>query len=162
MKTNLEIFYLRVTGKSVRYQRKEVNLSRRGGDPDRMIRSLIHEKRRASSGKVEEKEFIVHSTSWRYAKPDKVILTYVAYSDELKFEKGKAKSLPLRNLRTISRKSHKPRSRADLEKKVVSHAIRHIAFLIQTGDQDDFKSALNKETVDVFEKLWVSLAGEIL
>jgi hypothetical protein len=40
--------------------------------------------------------------------------------------------------------------------------MRHIAFLIQTGDQDDFKSALNKETIKVFEDLWVSLAGEIL
>ena len=162
MKTSLEIFYLRVVGKSVRYQRKEANLSRSGGDPDRMIRSLIHEKRRASSGKVEEKEFIVHSTSWRYAKPGKVILTYVAYSDELKFEKGKAKSLSLKKLRTISKKSRKPSSQAELEKKVVSHAMRHIAFLIQTGDQNDFKSALNQETIEVFEKLWVSLAGEIL
>ena len=162
MKTSLEIFYLRVVGKSVRYQRKEANLSRRGGDPDRMIRSLLHEKRRASSGKVQEKEFIVHSTSWRYAQPNKIILTYVAYSDELEFEKGKAKSLSLKKLRTISKKSRKPASRAELEKKVVSHAMRHIAFLIQTGDQDDFKSALNKETTEVFEKLWVSLAGEIL
>lgn len=162
MKTSLEIFYLRVLGKSVRYQRKEANLSRRGGDPDRMIRTLIHEKRRASSGKVEEKEFIVHSTSWRYAKLGKVILTYVAYSDELKFEKGKAKSLSLKKLRTISKKSRKPTSQTELEKQVVSHAMRHIAFLIQTGDQDDFKSALTKKTVEVFEELWVSLAGEIL
>jgi hypothetical protein len=161
MKTSLEIFYLRVVGKSVRYQRKEANLSRRGGDPDRMIRTLIHEKRRASSGSVQEKEFIVHSTSWRYTKPGKVILTYVAYSDELNFEKGKAKSLPLKKLRTVSKKSRKPASRAELEKKVVSHAMRHIAFLIQTGDQDDFKSALTKETIEIFEELWVSLAGEI-
>lgn len=145
MKTSLEIFYLRVVGRSICYQRKEANLSRRGGDPDRMIRTLIHEKRRASSGKVEEKEFIVHSTSWRYAKLGKVILTYVAYSDELKFEKGKAKSLSLKKLRTISKKSRKPTSQTEMEKKVVSHAMRHIAFLIQTGDQDDFKSALTKK-----------------
>lgn len=162
MKTILEIFYVRIEGKSVCYQRKQVNLSRRGGDPDRMIRSLIQEKRRASSGKVEEQEFIVHSTSWRYAKPDRVLLTYVAYSDELEFHKGKVKSLPLRNLKTITKNSQKPRSRTALEKKVVSHAIRHIAFLIQTGDEEDFSSALTPETKKVFEKLWVSLAGEVL
>jgi hypothetical protein len=39
--------------------------------------------------------------------------------------------------------------------------MRHIAFLIQTGDQDEFKSALKPETVKVFEKLWVSLAGKV-
>jgi hypothetical protein len=162
MKTMMEIFYLRISGKSVLYQRKQANLSRKDGDPDKMIRSLIQEKRQASSGKVEEKEFIVHSTSWRYAKPDRIILTYVAYSDELEFANGKPKRLPLKSLRTISRKSRKPASRAELHRKVVSHAMRHIAFLIQTGDQDDFKSALRPETVKVFEKLWVSLAGKIL
>jgi hypothetical protein len=39
--------------------------------------------------------------------------------------------------------------------------MRHIAFLIQSGDQEKFKSALKPETVEVFEKLWVSLAGKV-
>jgi hypothetical protein len=161
MKIILEIFYLRVVGKSVRYQRKLANLSQKGGDPDGMIRSLIREKHRSESGKVDQKEFIVHSTSWRYAKPDRVLLTYVAYSDDLEFKKGKFKNVPLKKLRMMSKKSRKPRSRTELEKKVVSHAMRHIAFLIQTGDQEDFKSALKPETIKVFEKLWVSLAGKV-
>jgi hypothetical protein len=161
MKTILEIFYLRIMGKNVRYQRKTTNLSRKGGDPDAMIRSLIQEKRHTESGEVEEQEFIVHSTSWRYTKPDKVLLTYVAYSDELEFKKG-FHHLPLKKLRTITKKSRKPDSRAELERQVVSHAMRHIAFLIQQGDQEGFKSALKPETVHVFEKLWVSLAGEVL
>jgi hypothetical protein len=162
MQTILEIFYLRILGDKVHYQRKQANLSKKGGDPNRMIKSLIQEKRRASSGKVEQKEFIIHSTSWRYMQPGKVILTYVAYSDELEFEKGKAKSLPLKNLKTITKKSRKPRSRGELEKKLVSHAMRHIAFLIRTGGLDDFESALTAESKKVFEKLWVSLAGKVL
>jgi hypothetical protein len=161
MKTILEIFYLRIAGKRVRYQRKQVNLSRKGTNPDRVMQSVIQEKRQDASGKVEEQEFIVHSTSWRYTQPDKVILTYVAYSDELTFGRGRSRSLLLKDLRTIAKKSRKPRSRAELEKKVVSHAMRHIAFLIQTGDQDDFASALNPETKKVFEKLWVALAGKV-
>ena len=161
MQTILEIFYLRIVGNRVRYQRKQDNLSKKGGDPDRMIQSLIEEKRRDSSGKVEKKEFVVHSTSWRYARPNKVMLTYVAYSDELEFEKGKAHNLSLKKLRTITKKSRHPRSRAELEKQVVSHAMRHIAFLIQTDNQNDFKSALTPETREVFESLWVSLAGKV-
>lgn len=162
MQTILEIFYLRVAGKSVRYQRKLANLSRKGGDPDAKIRSLIQEKRQLDSGEVQEKEFIVHSTSWRYEQPDKVLLTYVAYSDELKFKRGTSHTLPLQKLRTITKNNKKPASQGELEKKVVSHAMRHIAFLIQSGDQEDFKSALKPATVKVFEKLWVSLAGEVL
>jgi hypothetical protein len=161
MQTILEIFYVQIVGDKVRYQRKQASLSKKGGDPDHMIQSLIQENHRASSGKVEKKEFIVHSTSWRYARPNKVMLTYVAYSDELEFAKGKVHSLPLKKLRMITKKSRRPRSRAELEKQVVSHAMRHIAFLIQTDDQNDFKSALTPETREVFESLWVSLAGKV-
>ena len=161
MRTILEIFYVRIMGKSVCYQRRQVNLSRKGSEPDRLIQSLIQEKRRAESGKAEPQEFVVHSTSWRYARPDKVLLTYVAYSDELEFKKGNFHRLPLKNLRKIANKSRKPRSDTELEKQVVSHGMRHIAFLIQTGDQDDFKSALKPETIEVFEKLWASLAGKV-
>lgn len=92
MKTVLEVFYLRIVGANVRYQRKEANLSRKGDDPDKMIWSLIKDGRSApaKSEEIEEKEFLIHSTSWRYERPGKVILTYVAYSDELKFEKALA------------------------------------------------------------------------
>ena len=161
MQTILEVFYLRIVGKSIRYQRKQVNLSKKGGSPDSMIQDLIQEKRDASSGQVEKKEFVVHSTSWRYTRPKKIMLTYVAYSDELEFEQKTYRSLSLKSLRRISKNSRKPRSRAELEKKVVSHGMRHIAFLIKTDKQTNFKGALTPETREVFEKLWISLAGKL-
>lgn len=163
MKTILEVFYLRIMGSSVRYQRKEANLSRKGGDPDRIIRSLIWQKRRApaEAKEIEDQEFLIHSTSWRYEKPDKVILTYAAYSDELTFEKGKAHNLSLKKLRTLTKNSRRPRSPAELEKKVVSHAIRHIAFLIKTDDTGEFRNTLAPKTVTAFKKIWGSLAGRV-
>jgi hypothetical protein len=160
MKTILEVFYMRIVGKSVRYQRKAADLSRKGGDPDAMIWSLIHEKRSTDLADAEEHEFIVHSTSWRYER-GKIMLTYAAYSDELEFKAGTFKSVPLKRLRTIQKKSHKPRSQTELHNKVVSHAIRHIAFLIQLGE-DDFKSVLTSRTAKVFETIWGNLAGEVL
>lgn len=160
MKTILEIFYMRIVGKSIHYQRKVADLTRRGGDPDAMIQSLLREKRRAEAGEVEEQEFIVHSTSWRYER-GRVLLTYAAYSDELEFRKGSYKSLPLKRLRTIQKNSREPRSQAELQNKVVSHAMRHIAFLIQSGDQENFTSVLTPETRDIFQKIWVTLAGQV-
>ena len=159
MKTILEIFYLRIVAQRVRYQRREVNLSRKGSDPDKMIWSRIRQK---PDDSAEEHEFIVHSTSWRYERPGKVILTYVAYSDDLTFEKDKVKSLSLENLRSVKKNTKSPASQAELEKKVVSHALRHIAFLIKTDDQIDFKSALKPETIETFDKIWVNLAGRVL
>jgi len=161
MQTHLEIFYVRIIGDRVCYQRKQANLNKRGEAPERVIKSLLQEKHPAASGKVEENEFLIHSTSWRYEKPGKVMLTYIAYSDELEFQKGTSNSFPLKKLRSITKKSEKPRTRVGLEKKVVSHGLRHIAFLIRTGNQIDYKSALRPETRKVFEKLWVSLAGKL-
>lgn len=161
MKTMLEIFYLRIIDKKVHYQRKQANLSKKGGDPNSMIQSFLREKQATASGTVEEKEFIIHSTSWRYTKPDKILLTYVAYSDELEFERGKSHSFALKNLSKIVKASRRPRSRAALEKKVVSHALRHIAFLIKTDHQNEFKSALTPQTRKVFKSLWVNLAGRV-
>ena len=164
MQTILEIYYLRIIDDRVRYQRKQANLSKKGGDPDVMIQSLILEKRddAEGSGEIEKKEFVVHSTSWRYIQPNKVVLTYVAYSDELEFEKGKFHSLPLKNLKKLTSKSQRARTRAAQEKQVVSHAMRHIAFLIKTDHQVDFRSALTPATIKIFKKLWVSLAGRVL
>ena len=161
MQTILELYYLRIIGDLVRYQRKRANLSKRGTNPESIIQSLIQEKRRSESGKVEEKEFIVHSTSWRYARPGKVVLTYVAYSDELEFPKGKSHGFSLKRLSNITKKSRSPRSQVAIEKQVVSHAMRHIAFLIQTDQQTDYKSALSPRTRKVFEKLWGNLAGKV-
>ena len=164
MQSILEIYYVRIVNDRVRYQRKQVNLTKKGGDPDALIQSLILEKRddAKGSGEIEKKEFVVHSTSWRYMKPNKIVLTYVAYSDELEFEKGKFQSLPMKNLRKLTKKSQRARTRAAQEKQVVSHAMRHIAFLIKTDTQIDFKAALTPETMKKFKKLWVSLAGRVL
>ena len=161
MKTILEIYYLRLVLNRVRYQRKEVNVSRKGSDPDRVIWSLIRQNQHGASEEAEEHQFVIHSTSWRYERPRKVVLTYIAYSDELTFEKGNWKSLSLKQLGQVNKKSRKPPSRAALEKKVVSHAMRHIAFLIKTDDGIDFKTAMRPETMEAFENLWVSLAGRI-
>ena len=105
MQTILEIYYLRIIDDRVRYQRKQANLSKKGGDPNVIIQSLILEKRddAEGSGEIEKKEFVVHSTSWHYKHPNKVVLTYVAYSDELEFEKGKFQSLPLKNLKKTNK-----------------------------------------------------------
>jgi hypothetical protein len=59
----------------------------------------------------------------------------------------------LKKLTTVTKKSRRPHSRAELEKKVVAHAMRHIAFLIQTDDANEFRSVLRPAPIQVFEKL---------
>ncbi|MBC7877950.1 MAG: hypothetical protein H7Y59_12345 [Anaerolineales bacterium] len=160
MKTFIEMYYLRIMKDTVRYQRKLVDLSQKGEDPDALIQALIQRKQKlqTSAGEVH-KEFVIHSTSWRYEPPSKIVLTYIAYSDELQFGKGSIKNLPLKEVRKINIATGKPRSKEGLEKQVIAHAMRHISFLIKTDYAGEFKDAFTPRTRNVFKSLWVSLAG---
>ncbi len=89
------------------------------------------------------------------------MLTYVAYSDELEFGRGKIKELTLTQLKKINLSRGTPRSHAGKERQVVAHALRHIAFLIKTDYQDQFKAAFTPRTRKVFKSLWVQLAGRL-
>jgi hypothetical protein len=159
MKTLLEVFYLRIMDSAVCYHRKRVDLTRKRGDPDGLIRSLIERKFQTEAGEGQE-QFLVHSTSWRYAS-GRVVLTYIAYSDELVFGRGKVKRLSLKELRKINISRGQPRSREGLERQVVAHAMRHIAFLIQTDYQGQYKETFTPRTRKIFKTLWVSLAGRL-
>src|SRR5689334_12054751 len=101
MQTHLEIFYMRVLGDHLQYKRKEVCLTEVKENPEHVIQSLIQQKYQVASSEIES-EFVIHSTSWRYASPDKIILTYVVYSDELDLEQEPTQKLPLCELRIIT------------------------------------------------------------
>ena len=160
MQTLLEIFYMRITNAEVSYRRKQISLSEVGQDPEHIIHSLIMRKYHTSAREIEA-EFIIHSTSWRYSPPDQVILTYVAYSDELDFAQEEIRNLPLEELRTVSISTPRPLCPVELEKQVVSHAIRHLAFLVKTDHQHKLKHVLSASTIEAYESLWVTLAGRV-
>src|SRR5690349_15574847 len=126
MKTILEVFHLCIVKNRLCYRRTYLDLSHRRADPDSAIHALLHETVRGSDGEVEQ-EFVVHSTSWRYVKPGRVLLTYVAYSDTLEFKIDLKHSLTIRQLRNIHVGIGHPRTRAGRERQVVAHAMRHIA-----------------------------------
>jgi hypothetical protein len=160
MKTMVEVFYLCIIGNQVCYQQKQVDLSRKGVDPNVLIESFMQQKLQSSAEEVRQ-EFVVHSTSWRYAPPGRVILTYIAYSDELSFDRGEVKNLSLKALRKINISNGKPRSRNGLERQVVAHAMRHISFLIKTDHQGEFKLAFTPRSRKIFKSLWSDLAGRV-
>jgi hypothetical protein len=160
MKTMVEVFYMCIMGDKVCYQRKQVDLSRKGSDPNALIEGFMKQKLEASADELQQ-EFVVHSTSWRYAPPGRIILTYIAYSDKLSFRRGQVKKLPLKALKKINISSGRPRSRNGLERQVVAHAMRHISFLIKTDDQGEFKEVFTPRSRRIFKSLWSDLAGRV-
>jgi hypothetical protein len=160
MKVILEVFYMRIMGDQVHYRRRQVDLGKKGTDPDALVQSLTRNQLHSSRSRAS-KEFVVHSTSWRYASPRKIVLTYIAYSDELAFPSAAMKSLTLKQLRKINISSGQPRSRVGRERQVVAHAMRHISFLIKTDYRGEFKHAFTPRTRKIFRSLWISLAGRL-
>jgi hypothetical protein len=160
MQILLEIFYIQVVGDEVHYRRKQVDLSEAGEDPNRVIQSLIQQKYHIPSSKIED-EFVIHSTSWRYTAPDEIFLTYVAYSDEIDIDREPVQNISLEDLRVVTVSTPHPLSPAELEKQVVSHAMRHIAFLVKTDSENVLSKVLAPKTLEVFETLWVALAGRV-
>ncbi len=160
MKIVLEVFNMRIMGDKLCYQRRQVDLSRKGMDPDVIAQSLIQHQLHTSNGGVLQ-ECVVHSTSWRYAVPGKIILTYVCYSDKMEFGRGILNTITIKQLQKIHITSGRPRSRAGRERQVVAHAMRHISFLIKTDHENEFKDAFTPQTRRIFKSLWVSLAGRL-
>jgi hypothetical protein len=160
MKVILEVFYMRILGNQVHYQRRQVDLSKKGTDPDALVQSMIQHQLDTAKDGVRE-EFVVHSTSWRYTSPGKIVLTYIAYSDMLEFGRGRLKSITLKQLRNINISKGQPRSPAGRERQVVAHGMRHISFLIKTDYQGEFKDAFTRRTRRIFRSLWISLAGRL-
>ena len=160
MQIKMEVFYMRIVDNTVWYRHTQVNLDHKSRDPDALMQSLIQQNVKASAREASE-EFVVHSTSWRYIAPGRVMLTYVAYSDELEFGRGKVKKLTLKQLKQINLSTGTLRSKAGLERQIVAHAIRHISFLIKTDYAGQFKDAFTPRTRGIFKSLWSSLAGRV-
>jgi hypothetical protein len=160
MKVILEVFYMRMMGDQVHYRRRQVDLSKKGADPDALVQSLTRNQFHTSKISAA-REFVVHSTSWRYVSTGRIVLTYIAYSDDLVFGSGRVKHISIKQLRKINISTGQPRSPAGRERQVVAHAMRHIAFLIKTDYGNEFKDAFTPRTRKIFRSLWVSLAGRL-
>lgn len=93
------------------------------------------------------RRIVVHSTSWRYEQGT-LLLTYLAYSDELPFD-----DLP----HVLPRDAKAVGTGVAA---VVAHAIGHLAFLARQ-EPDKYRHALSSETFAHLAKVEPEVAGRI-
>jgi len=96
---------------------------------------------------VPLRRIVVHSTSWRY-EHGSLLLTYLAYSDDLPFH-GLPDVLPREGNAVGAGVAS-----------VVAHAIRHLAFLVRE-EPDRYGRALSTETLAHLERIEPKVAGRI-
>ena len=140
MQAEVELIAARFEGDRLRY-----NVDRHpcatGIDPDDTARAATAWR----FPDIPLRRVVVHSTSWRY-EHGVLLLTYLAYSDELPFD-GLPHVLP-RGTDAVGTGVAS----------VVAHAIRHLAFLASQEPQE-YDRALTPETLSHLARFAPDVAG---
>jgi hypothetical protein len=160
----VELFQVVLTdAEHIRYLRQERVLDRRG--PDAAVAELLQ-----GPGKVAPflagTPAIVHSTSWRYESYGTVVLTYLAFG-----ERCSPESKVYSGARTVAKgllpglgptDPDHPRPTRIEHEDVLSHGLRHLAFLARRqGANQAFLDRLGERSRSFFVSLEPEIAGQL-
>lgn len=136
---------------TIAYGVKTADLSRDSSDPDTVARGLM------PSGCSLA---ILHSTSWRWEKDGTLILTYLAFSEDLKCRSSEPSRLSWSELLPPqSTDPKKPRPAVIRREDVFAHGIRHITFLVRYSQDRRIAEALSPKSLRFFQSMCGQLAG---
>jgi hypothetical protein len=142
MQAEVELIAARFEGDRLRYQVGRQPCAT-GIDPDDTARAATAWR----FPDIPLRRVVVHSTSWRY-EHGTLVLTYLAYSDELPFD-----TLP----QVLPRETEAVGTSVA---SVVAHAIRHLAFLSRQ-EPENYARAISPETLGHLARIDPVVAGRI-
>jgi hypothetical protein len=159
----IELFQVAlVEGESLRYVRRVAALD--GRSPDGIVAELLRGGTQVSTF-FAGAPAIVHSTSWRYEEPGTVVLTYLAYGEELNpsaLARNDVHAILKNDLPGIATTDpDKPRPPKLGHEDVLAHGLRHLALLARRAGGDKFIQRLNQRSRRFFASIEPELAGEI-
>lgn len=158
MKHTLEIFLTKIVSDSIHYKQVKIDITNKTENPDELVLLAIQ---KYNNEIIEKNKLISHSTSWRYVDGGETIITYVVYSDEFDFSQGGFSELNIEDIRIIeSGDVARPAPKIIPLKNVVSHGIRHLAYLI-TNNPSIYESVISQNTMLRFKEIDTALAGKI-
>lgn len=160
MNLKLEVFIAQLLSDRVRYRRVELPLAAPNTPPDHAVRDLVEGLHPDSSIFVEN--YLSHSTSWRYEANGNIVLTYLVCLDDEDFQDEQWQELHADALNLAgSDDACQPTPRQISEQQVLSHAIRHLAFL-QTHTSDQVvQRAIPPRASALLSSATAALAGQI-
>ena len=157
MAFRLEVFLTKIIDENIVYKRVELDITQNSDNPDDLVILLVQ---KYNSGLIEKNQIISHSTSWRHVEGS-TIITYIVYSDAFDFEQQETSLLPLSEIHILeSGDPARPAPKAIPLNGVVSHGIRHLAFLV-TNNPSVYAPVLSDNTLLRFKEIDVALAGKI-
>ena len=121
---------------------------RDGANPDGRARALSH-------GEVA----LIHSTSWRWQPDRRIVLTYLAWTNENTLGKEARKPPSLTPPTPPDPLHPRPAEIADLDP--LAHGLRHLAFLLRTSRDGAVAGALGPRGVAALSSIEADVAGEL-
>ena len=162
MKTVLELFLITCVTEGFHVVRKSLDMTQECRDPDQVADEYIQFLFQDISVISEKDRYILHSTSWRYDAPRSIILTYLVYADSFTLKNMSPFLLRFEGLKLAHSENPKvPRPKELTQTAVISHGIRHLAYLIISDQKGEFRKVVSTETHRVFEQLQTQLAGRL-
>lgn len=162
MRTVLELFLLTSTPEGFHVVSRNLDITQETRDPDLVADEYLKFLFQDSRLITDADRYILHSTSWRYDAPKTITLTYVAYADSFSFKHLDPRLLRVDDIAIAQTKNpKKPRPAVITSSSVVSHALRHLAFLVATDKENVYKNVISAETKQLFLQLDRTLAGRI-
>jgi len=152
---SLEVFVVSPAAESetLRYVKRTIRLSDRSTDPDTAARKL-------TTGIGEPA--VLHSTSWRWERDGTIVLTYMAYCENVMFQGFEPVELLWDQLaQPAATDPQHPRPAEIREVDVVSHGLRHLSFLIRYARDGRLDAALSPHSQAFFKTVCGQLAGRL-
>ncbi len=154
----LEILLTKFVDQKILFHRTELDISQQSDNPDELVLLAVQ---KFSPQIINRQRLISHSTSWRYVEGGKTIITYVVYSDDFVFDEKEISNLDFSAIKIIeSGDASKPSPNNIQIENVVSHGIRHLAFLV-VNNPGLYSSVINPASYSSFQEIDQSLAGKI-
>ncbi len=158
MQHYLEIFLTKIDDANILYKQVKIDITNKTQNPDDLVLLSVQ---KFNEGIIERNRLISHSTSWRYVEGGQTIITYLVYSDDFDFSVSDASVLKIEDIKIIeSGDVSRPAPKEISLESVVSHGIRHLAFLV-TNNPSVYQSVISANTLLRFKEIDTALAGKI-
>lgn len=153
LEPRIEIIISKINSNDVSYHTEYIEQV--DNNPDDAVINHLHKL-----GLKNYKEYIIHSTSWRYEKTKDLILTYlVVLPTSAPFKTQQ--NIDIRNAEIASNDDlYKPRPRFLDSKNVIKHAFRHLAYLIKHDYKGKYHKALTQNQIKYILSVYDEIGGE--
>lgn len=160
MEALIEIFFVKISGENVLYK-KHAKKFLGNNDPNLEVINIWLDEYCGSMMELHEK-CVVHSTSWRYDEDGSLILTYLFYSEFLRFGGSDFKIIQFEDLHFPHEFGHEIMgSEYTKEENVLAHGLRHLGLLIKFNGEF-YKSKFSRKNFRrLKQRRIIGVAGRI-